>query len=1263
MKLVKLIILTIIFTTGVSLFSKPSLFIFDFDISRYPYTSSRFMQFGETSVPLANLRAVDYLITNNANSQPPINVVCPEQSPDSRLSLVLSLDLAAKTNTMTPDNFTLSKRLAKEIVTLLDTVNSNCAITGYGFSSFLYQEFTNNRTYLSQSLDRLDKQPGATFDAGLSDKPAGALAITDVALFKKSIILITDGYGSADVAEIVKVAVDGNIRICFAAIDRELPISLKEIALATGGGWVENIGRNSDITAAAKAILALAHGYKSCEMDWYGALNCDLIHYITVSYLPDQSKDNFSFSIVDDIKPTIESSPPFLGFSSVLPFTKKTLDITLTAKNDDVTVHSMSIPNPRFEIKTGKIASDTILRKGEPHQVFIEFSPQDSAIIFTQLNISASACFGKEIFITGGFPNTPPREKTLDIKYPNCGETLIVGDTAIVEWTGLLPKDVIQLEYSINNGIEWDTLAKDASGLFYKWTIPNRPSRECLVRAVQLWPNNIGKTIDLKHKGRVNAAFFNKIGNLAVTTSVDTTAVIWDANNGDKLFTLKGHSQPVLYADFDLNGLYSSGLLVTSSADSTAIMWHIDINKPEPRLVHRLIGHRDIVWSCKFSPDGRYIVTSSRDGKVMIWNVSDGSYVKTVDGFGGPVYFAVFSPDNKYVLTGGNDGFAKMFDWVNNPSAAYKSFDTRFGGVVGLVYHADFNHDGTKIVTSSMGSRRIASVWNVATTDTLFTVTHNSDTSSNISINYSSFFINPTTNNEYILTAGDDEARLWSVDFPTLPYTPFREHTSSVRTAVFNFDGMRVLTSSWDSTAKIWNLDQRDLQMDTSDCNFRIAMAIAKPADVVFGDVALSEHKDSLILEFLINDSDFEYQINKIEIAGGNSDDFTIISGNAPYMLDSLGSAKIEIRFKPLDIGLRQSTIHIKMPGNEFTALIQGNGIDPGLQAHSLLEFNQVELGDFKDLAVDGAIKNRSLANIQINKISIIGPDTEHFSIVKADYPVNLVPGAEIPVTVRFVPEAIGRKNSRISIEHTGKGSPAFMNLFGEGVYPNKDTITIFINSIEGAPGDIVELPIYVGNAGFGGIRNSITGMTSYLRFNSTMLEPLGSFESDAIDGIERVVKFSFPLELTQDSVLGKVKFKVGLGNDTLTTIFLENSAPMGTGKIKIYEQSAIFKLKNYCTQGGARLIDTEGKLRLAQNAPNPFSTNTQIEFEIIENGQTKLDIVDFSGRIVKTLIDSYLTKGAYSAQFDAQSIPAGAYYYILTTPTRRVIKTMVLEK
>lgn len=1253
----------LLLTAGSFLIAKPSIYLLDYYVADYPETKADIFLFGETSDPLENLQTQNFLVTNNANSFAPRELTCPTQDVDNSLSLVLSIDLAARNQDQSPNNFNISKNIAYEIIKLLDTVNSDCGISGFTFSGFLYQEITNKKSLLSNAIGRLEPQPASNFNAGLNDKPTGAISIVETAANRKVIILITDGYGEADINTIVSAANEKNIRICFVSVEKELSQSLKEIALATGGGWIDKISSATDLESAAKAILAIAKGYKPCQMAWEGELNCDLIHYITITHLPDDSKTSFHFSIPDSIKPLLESNPPFLGFSSVLPFTKKSLDIYITAKNDNVTVHNMSIPNPLFDIKAGKITNDTILKIGEPHLVSIEFSPQDSAIVFTELNINASACFGKEIFITGGFPNTPPRERTIKIDYPNCGETLIIGDTALVEWTGLLPKDVIQLEYSVNNGLKWDTLAKDASGLFYKWTVPDRPSRECLVRAVQLWPNNIGKTIDLKHNGRVNAAFFNKIGHLAISVSSDTTAVIWDANNGKEIFTLRDHTQPVLFADFDPNGQYQTTLLVTSSLDSTAKIWRIDINKPEPQLLHTLRGHTDRVWSCKFSPDGRNIVTSSKDGKVMVWKVSDGSFVKTVDGLAQPVFFASFSPDSKYILTAGNDGYARMFDWVNSPNTASKVFDTHFGAVFSSVYHADFNHDGTKIVTSSTGARRIASVWNVATVDTLFTVTHNSDTSSNVSINFSSFFLNPNNNREYLLTSGDDEARLWSVDFPTLPFTPFHEHTASVRTAIFNFDGMRVLTSSWDSTAKIWNLDQRDLQMDTSDCNFRIARASVIPADIEFGEVALSEHADTMVAEFLVNESDFEFEISKIQITGGNKDDFTILSGNAPYTIDAEGKAKIEIRFKPQAIGLRQSSIFIKMPGNEYTTSIKGIGIDPGLQAHALIEFNQVELGDYKDVTIDEAIKNRSLGDIRINKITVKGPDTAHFSIVEAESPKNLISGASMPMTIRFIPESIGRMNSRIAIEHNGKGSPTFMNLFGEGVSPNQDTLTLSLSSFEGEAGEIVEMPVRIRNVGNNGIKNSITGLSIYLRFNSTLLEPLGSFESDAIDGSERVIKLSVPLNIPADSILQRIQFKVGLGNDSLTFVNLEHTSPVGTGKLKIFEESAIFRLKGICMQGKPRLIDTEGKLQLSQNVPNPFGEETKIEFEVIENGRTKLFITDFSGRVVETLIEDYLTKGVYSVSVDASLYPSGSYYYILQTPTGKMIRSMLLEK
>lgn len=38
-------------------------------------------------------------------------------------------------------------------------------------------------------------------------------------------------------------------------------------------------------------------------------------------------------------------------------------------------------------------------------------------------------------------------------------------------------------------------------------------------------------------------------------------------------------------------------------------------------LVGTVIGHKDAVLCCAFSPDGRYLATSSADRSVMIWDI------------------------------------------------------------------------------------------------------------------------------------------------------------------------------------------------------------------------------------------------------------------------------------------------------------------------------------------------------------------------------------------------------------------------------------------------------------------------------------------------------------------------------------------------------------------------------------------------------------------------------------------------------------------
>ncbi|MBW8051605.1 MAG: T9SS type A sorting domain-containing protein [Cytophagales bacterium] len=78
-------------------------------------------------------------------------------------------------------------------------------------------------------------------------------------------------------------------------------------------------------------------------------------------------------------------------------------------------------------------------------------------------------------------------------------------------------------------------------------------------------------------------------------------------------------------------------------------------------------------------------------------------------------------------------------------------------------------------------------------------------------------------------------------------------------------------------------------------------------------------------------------------------------------------------------------------------------------------------------------------------------------------------------------------------------------------------------------------------------------------------------------------------------------------------------------------------------------------------NYPNPFNTNTIIEYLIKNSGLIKLSIFNIFGKEVATIIDKdYQQRGRYKVDFDATNLPNGIYYYTLKTSNNLLSKTMI---
>lgn len=65
---------------------------------------------------------------------------------------------------------------------------------------------------------------------------------------------------------------------------------------------------------------------------------------------------------------------------------------------------------------------------------------------------------------------------------------------------------------------------------------------------------------------------------------------------------------------------------------------------------------------------------------------------------------------------------------------------------------------------------------------------------------------------------------------------------------------------------------------------------------------------------------------------------------------------------------------------------------------------------------------------------------------------------------------------------------------------------------------------------------------------------------------------------------------------------------------------------------------------------PNPFVNNTTIAYELNMNTEVNLKVLDFSGRLIKTIVNTTKEKGKYSINWDGSGIESGSYILQLKT-------------
>jgi WD40 repeat protein len=274
--------------------------------------------------------------------------------------------------------------------------------------------------------------------------------------------------------------------------------------------------------------------------------------------------------------------------------------------------------------------------------------------------------------------------------------------------------------------------------------------------------------------------------------------------------------------------------------------------KMTPTTVMTLEGHKDLIWSMAYFPDGKRIISLSFDNTVRQWDLQAGKEIEEVrDVYEGGLFQSRVSRDGRWVMISGGDedymelkacevetGVVKTLIFQNSQliscidistdgkllaSGSYDRTVLIWGMDTGEVVAGPFESDGVDAVRFSLDSKKLAvesdvkkclEVWDVQTQKLDVRVgkigcgnlarapifwTKKGTILAVFNFDFDNNHSEPTTIYEF------DPSTLETVG------DPFEGHTDTIDGLALSFDDTLLASSSFDKTVKLWSIEPRQL--------------------------------------------------------------------------------------------------------------------------------------------------------------------------------------------------------------------------------------------------------------------------------------------------------------------------------------------------------------------------------------------------------------------------------------------------------------------